>query len=803
MKRLSAFLMLMVACSLFSVQAYKKESIDINVNGQSRNMVVFTPNTTQANMPLMIVTHGMNQNPEYQYDSDKFYNLIDTAKFVAAYLRSDGNTWDIGGTKDQDFVLKTIDEMASRYGINTNRVYWSGFSMGSMLMYHCMGNVQDKIAAFAPTSGIQFSEQPWNNCKKPVNLIHCHAYGDDVFDYEEYGIHDYVQNMAKMNNFTTYIKLEDYNPGSWYTGDKEVWTSDENGSTVVLFSYNNGGHWPMDGNAKEIWNFCKRFSLKTVMEEYTEVYNKAKELVSEWKDTPEMTSKSVYTNLKDALDTYAPENMETENDMNRAIARLNAYITVFNKVAATLDKKTEGGEIAQPDGFDPNFHIYLCFGQSNMEGNAKIEAQDRTGVDPRFKMMAAVNMPSSSRTKGEWYTAYPPLCRDWTGLTPADYFGRTMVENLPDSISVGIINVAVGGCAIELFDEDQCASYIANAADWLKGYCSEYNNNPYRTLITLAKKAQKAGVIKGILLHQGCSNNTQRDWPVKVKRVYIRMLNELGLNEEETPLLIGELLDQKMGGICWGHNEVIAKTSAVIPNSHVISSDNCPGAADGLHFTAEGYRMLGKRYAEKMLQLLGEKKQVDFDTSESFFPLTSEAFNPSLFLQGKFTKVGTAASFTSTDKGNFGGWRYSKGIDVSGANYLVVKLLRTPTSKPVVRIYDTDDYLAPAFTHEMGTEKEAVIDLHTMKTADGATVDPSHIHMLGFENNSTGALYIKELFLSDDGINPVTGIVATPRLDSQEVEAVYSLSGQHLDSPRKGVCIVRYADGSTRKVLVK
>ena len=29
---------------------------------------------------------------------------------------------------------------------------------------------------------------------------------------------------------------------------------------------------------------------------------------------------------------------------------------------------------------DPNFYIFLCFGQSNMEGNAKIEAEDLTAV---------------------------------------------------------------------------------------------------------------------------------------------------------------------------------------------------------------------------------------------------------------------------------------------------------------------------------------------------------------------------------------------------------------------------------------
>ena len=230
--------------SASQVSAYKKQSIDINVNGKQRNMVVFTPTKLPAKSPLFIVTHGMNQDPEYQYGSDKMYEMIDTAKFVIAYLRSDGNTWDIGGTNDQNFVIKTIDEMANRFDIDKERVYWSGFSMGSMLIHHCIGAMQTRIAAFAPTSGIQFSEQPWNNCKKPVNLLECIAYGDDVFGYEQYGIHDYIQNYAKHDKHTTYSKTTGYKPS-------EVW----------LYSYNNGGHWPMDLNRHLIWNFCKRFSL--------------------------------------------------------------------------------------------------------------------------------------------------------------------------------------------------------------------------------------------------------------------------------------------------------------------------------------------------------------------------------------------------------------------------------------------------------------------------------------------------------------------------------------------------------------
>lgn len=275
-----------------------------------------------------------------------------------------------------------------------------------------------------------------------------------------------------------------------------------------------------------------------------------------------------------------------------------------HKVLNYDDGKAAAGEMPQPEQFDPNFHIYLCFGQSNMEGNAKIEPQDRQNIDTRFCMMAGVDMNNTGRKKGQWYVAVPPLCREWTGLTPADYFGRKMVASLPQEVKVGVINVAVGGANIDLFDEDKCADNIANAADWYKNFCKSYNNNPYRELINLAKKAQKVGVIKGILLHQGCTNNGQKDWPQRVKLVYERMLNELNLKAEDVPLLVGELMTQEDGGCCYAHNAIIDNIQETIPTAHVVKSLGCPGAPDKLHFTAEGYRILGQRYADVMLPLL-------------------------------------------------------------------------------------------------------------------------------------------------------------------------------------------------------
>jgi hypothetical protein len=255
---------------------------------------------------------------------------------------------------------------------------------------------------------------------------------------------------------------------------------------------------------------------------------------------------------------------------------------------------------------DKNFHIYLCFGQSNMEGNAKIEAQD-TIVDNRFMVLEAVDCPKLGRTKGQWYPAVPPLCRCQTGLTPVDYFGRSMIENLPKNIRVGIINVSVGGCKIELFDKDKYSSYVTTAPSWMINMIKEYNGNPYLRLVEMAKLAQKDGVIKGILMHQGESNTNDTLWPQKVKVVYDNLIKELNLKSNSVPLIAGEVVNADQGGACASMNKIIAKLPQTIPNSYVVSSSGCPSAKDHLHFTAEGYRILGKRYGAKMLSLLGYK----------------------------------------------------------------------------------------------------------------------------------------------------------------------------------------------------
>ena len=314
--------------------------------------------------------------------------------------------------------------------------------------------------------------------------------------------------------------------------------------------------------------------------------------------------------LEAGADLTREEAVAARKALEEALAAAEAFTTGNDEeyLAEAEKLKKVTAQLTQwigvPDSADPNFQIYLCFGQSNMEGNATPEAQDYENVPERFQVMAAVNFSNPKREMGKWYTAVPPLCRQGTGLTPADYFGRTMCENLPEEVKIGVVHVAIGGTSIKGFMEELCGNYISSEADWFKNIMANYDNNPFRRLVDVAKKAQQYGVIKGILMHQGETDGGMGNWTENVKKVYERLLSELNLSADNVPLLAGETVQSEEGGYCGGFNSVIATLPNVIPTAHVISSKGCKQKGDGLHFTAEGYRIIGKRYAEKMLELL-------------------------------------------------------------------------------------------------------------------------------------------------------------------------------------------------------
>lgn len=254
---------------------------------------------------------------------------------------------------------------------------------------------------------------------------------------------------------------------------------------------------------------------------------------------------------------------------------------------------------------NPNFHIYLCIGQSNMEGAARIEAQDTVNIDARFKILEALDCPELNRQKGQWYAAKPPLCRCDTRLSPADYFGRTMIQNMPQNQSIGLVHIAVAGSKIEIFDKVKYKTYLDSSAKerpWMINMANSYGGNPYERLIEMAKIAQKSGVIKGILLHQGESNTGDKTWPAQVKKIYNEILADLNIAPNAIPLIVGELVSAEQGGKCASHNAIIATLPQSIPKAIVVPSNGLTAAKDGLHFDSAGVREFGKRYAETLMQ---------------------------------------------------------------------------------------------------------------------------------------------------------------------------------------------------------
>ena len=251
---------------------------------------------------------------------------------------------------------------------------------------------------------------------------------------------------------------------------------------------------------------------------------------------------------------------------------------------------------------DPNFHIYLAFGQSNMEGQGTIESQDKT-VDPRFQMLSAID-DFNGRALGTWNDAIPPLANKHGGLGPTDYFGRTLVEKLDPQIRVGVVVVAIAGCSIVAFDSPMDQDYLKDQADWFKDIVKDYGGDPYQRLVDMAKKAKEDGVIKGIIFHQGETDEGDGDWPGKVKKVYDRLVKDIGL-DENIPFFAGEVPYQ---GSSKGTNNNIRKLPDQSKNFYLVSAE---GLNDldfmRIHFSSQGYRDFGKRYAEKVMEVLGDK----------------------------------------------------------------------------------------------------------------------------------------------------------------------------------------------------
>jgi hypothetical protein len=281
--------------------------------------------------------------------------------------------------------------------------------------------------------------------------------------------------------------------------------------------------------------------------------------------------------------------------------------------------------VPPPDSNDPRsrFHIYIGFGQSNFEGDNQQgwNAANYNWDNPRFQVFNAFETTNTwdpgaqpyERLKETWYTARPPLVSKDKGLTPADGFGRYLVERLADeNIKIGVVPIGISGASLDTWDP----ANTSTGNSWIQSEVSQGRNNVwpvylytrydpdgkiFARMVELARKAQETGVIKGIIVHQGegGGGDSYGGWRFLLKYIYDRLLEELNLEPNSIPLIAGQSANGWTGNGYW-----IKNLETDYPGIfHVVDATDLP-TGDNIHFSSPSMMTLGRRYGEKMLNLL-------------------------------------------------------------------------------------------------------------------------------------------------------------------------------------------------------
>lgn len=230
---------------------------------------------------------------------------------------------------------------------------------------------------------------------------------------------------------------------------------------------------------------------------------------------------------------------------------------------------------------DSNFHLYLLIGQSNMAGRGQIDKESGK-TNPRVLMFTK---------EFTWKPAIDPLHFDKpiAGVGPGLAFGKQMAEANP-RMRIGLIPCAVGGTSIKAWApgaEDQAT-----------------HTHPYDDMLKRVREAQKMGVLKGILWHQGeADRSASATYDQSLASLIARLRREF--DAPNLPFVAGELgtFNSENLADTEKFNAVLQDLTKTVKGYACVSSRGLKDRGDHLHFNAESARILGQRYAEAMLAL--------------------------------------------------------------------------------------------------------------------------------------------------------------------------------------------------------
>ena len=126
------------------------------------------------------------------------------------------------------------------------------------------------------------------------------------------------------------------------------------------------------------------------------------------------------------------------------------------------------------------------------------------------------------------------------------------------------------------------------------------------------------------------------------------------------------------------------------------------------------------------------------------------------------------------------------GADLSEWKYLVVELQKEQSRWASFRLFDVNNYWDKPAAYDFGSSTRIVIDLHNMKDENGKSIDPSHIYIAGFWTLGGSPIYIKNVFLSNDGEQPAG--LSQP-WSNEKAQPVYNLQGVRIGMSDKMDCL--------------
>lgn len=209
-----------------------------------------------------------------------------------------------------------------------------------------------------------------------------------------------------------------------------------------------------------------------------------------------------------------------------------------------------------------------------MAGRGPVDSISKQ-IDPRILML---------NKKGQWVPATDPMHfdkPDIAGVGPGLAFAKAMLDDNPNT-RIGLVPCAWGGSPIRVWEPD--SSYLTG--------------HPYDDAIARGKLAMRSGVIKGILWHQGESDNNaagMSTYMEKFKILVTRFRKEF--NAPRLPVIAGEIgYFSKSTAI----NDVLNSLPNDIPYVMTVSAAGLTDKGDQTHFDTPSARKLGERYAEAM-----------------------------------------------------------------------------------------------------------------------------------------------------------------------------------------------------------